>query len=266
MSIITITLPEDKIIFQGDICSHQSFQLLELITSLFQKGDVEINLDGLIAPLYARVGTGATDLKVFKEIFVQREYLLDYTLKSDLIIDAGANVGYASVFFANRFPESTIYAIEPERENFKLLKINTNKYLNIIPLEAGLWHRNATLYIEDKHKSRPWNYVVKEVQGDYYDNDTIKSVTILDILTMSDSETIGMLKIDIEGSEYELFSEGYDKWLGKVKYIIIEFHESKRPGGLKAFIDAIDQYGFKEERIFSGIYAPHMRFLMNTSI
>ena len=45
-----------------------------------------------------------------------------------VIIDAGANIGFASVFYKNKFPNSRIVALEPEKENFNWLKKNTLKY------------------------------------------------------------------------------------------------------------------------------------------
>lgn len=40
-------------------------------------------------------------------------------IKPKLIIDGGANVGYASVWFANKFPKAKIFAVESEDENLK---------------------------------------------------------------------------------------------------------------------------------------------------
>jgi len=44
------------------------------------------------------------------------------TTKQKFIIDAEANVGYASVLFANQYPDAKIFAVKPEVENFNLLK------------------------------------------------------------------------------------------------------------------------------------------------
>jgi len=40
----------------------------------------------------------------------------------------GANIGLTSVYFANRYPDARIFAIEPESENFRLLRLNSARY------------------------------------------------------------------------------------------------------------------------------------------
>jgi hypothetical protein len=79
------------------------------------------------------------DLGTYQQIFIDKEYNFIANLPPETIIDAGANIGLASIYFANKFPEAKIIAIEPETENFELLKKNVVKYPNIIPLCAALW-------------------------------------------------------------------------------------------------------------------------------
>ena len=64
-------------------------------------------------------------------------------------MDAGANIGLASILFANRFPQAKIFAIEPEHDNFNLLADNVCTYDNIVPLHAALWGENATIHLTD---------------------------------------------------------------------------------------------------------------------
>ena len=51
---------------------------------------------------------------------------------------------------------------------------------------------------------------------------------------------IDILKIDIETSEKQLFSENYSEWLPKVKVIIIELHDRMDAGCAKSFFTAIN--------------------------
>lgn len=63
---------------------------------------------------------GTSDMAVFRKIFLQREYSLECGQKPKLIIDGGANVGYASIFFAHKYPSAHIIAIEPEKRNYQM--------------------------------------------------------------------------------------------------------------------------------------------------
>jgi len=80
-----------------------------------------------------RYRRGTSDLSAFNQIFVQREYAcLDDLVGVDLIVDCGAYVGYSSAYFLTQFPNSNIVAIEPDPENFSLLK-KTWRYMTNAP-------------------------------------------------------------------------------------------------------------------------------------
>jgi hypothetical protein len=57
---------------------------------------------GAIHRLWAR--TRSSDLHVFSQIFVEREYECLNLFDGDLILDLGANVGYSSAYFLSRYP------------------------------------------------------------------------------------------------------------------------------------------------------------------
>ena len=98
-----------------------------------------------------RIRTNTADTYVFREVFLQKAYDLGFlNLHPGTIIDGGANVGYASIFFAITYPQARIFAIEPEESNFKMLLRNVRFYRNIIPIHAALWHRDEELQILDR--------------------------------------------------------------------------------------------------------------------
>ena len=73
---------------------------------------------------------------------------------------------------------------------------------------------------------------------------SFKAVTIGKILKRSGYKEIDILKLDIEGSEKEVFSNDYEDWLSKVNILIIELHDRMKPGCSEAFYSAINQYNF----------------------
>jgi hypothetical protein len=52
---------------------------------------------------------------------------------------------------------------------------------------------------------------------------------------------IDVLKLDIESSEKELFSQNFEPWLAKTKMIIIELHDSMKAGCAKQFFEAVNK-------------------------
>ena len=199
-------------------------------------------------PLIIRKGT--SDLEVFKQIFINKDYDLSYDIKPKFIIDGGANVGYSTLFFANKFPQAKVFAIEPEASNFDVLVKNTSANKNIVPIKKGLWYKKGHLKIDDSVYQGDkgwgkWGFITTEA-NDSKGSD-VEVITINEIVAMMNNEDIDILKLDIEGAEKEIFSENYESWLGKVNVLIIELHDRLKPGCSDAVYAAINKYKFKKE-------------------
>jgi FkbM family methyltransferase len=172
-------------------------------------------------PVFAR--NGSSDLNVFFQIFVEREYsCLDYVEDAKLIFDLGANVGYSSAYFLSRYPGCTVLAVEPDPHNFAVLRKNVEPYGDrCITLQAAVWHCARPLRF--KHapsKGTEWARAVEIA-----DVGEIVSVTIPQLLDTMPFPRISILKIDIEGAERELFDADAN-WLQSVENIVIELHDS----------------------------------------
>jgi hypothetical protein len=90
-------------------------------------------------PLICRPNT--SDLNVFNQIFIEREYAcLDHLSNVDLVIDGGANVGYSSAYFLTQFPKCSVISVEPDPFNFAVLETNLASYNERAKLvHSGLW-------------------------------------------------------------------------------------------------------------------------------
>lgn len=148
-----------------------------------------------------------------------------------------------SVFFANKYPTAVIYAIEPELSNYDLLVKNTYGYKKIVPIQAAIWKDNSPVCIENLDAEK-WAFKVTEKKN----NETcfINSLTINDILEMANSNFVDILKIDIEGSEKELFEDNLEAWIDKIGIFIIELHECFRKGARSSFYKAISILKYQE--------------------
>lgn len=196
-----------------------------------------ITIPGITHPFSLR--KGSSDYDTFYQVIVHNQYLFNYQLVPEVIIDGGANIGLASIAFKNRFPNATIIAIEPDKENFELLKSNVSPYTNIHTINAGIWNKKAILMISDKYSYGKWGMVTEEVEE--YTEGAISTVTISEIMQDYKLDKIDILKLDIETAERELFSSGYEDWLPKVKVIVIELHDTISKGTAMPFFKAISQ-------------------------
>ncbi len=172
----------------------------------------------------------SSDISTFKQVYIDKEYNFQVEESPTVIIDAGANIGLASIYFANTYPDAKIIAIEPERNNFEILKINSAQYSNIFPLQAALWHKNEIITLVDPGLGS-WGFMT-ESQGDNSKNNAchpVDAITVDWIMNKYNLKKIDILKIDIEGAEKEVFSDT-SSWMYKVDSLIVELHERMKPG------------------------------------
>ena len=192
-------------------------------------------------PLSIRSDT--SDMGVFSQIFIEREYACLDDLKGvEFIVDCGANVGYSSAYFLSRFPNCQLVAIEPDPHNFAMLQRNLAPYGNRAKtIQAGVWSHPARLVIADNpyRDGQAWSKQVRECQPD--ETADVQGIDIATVLTDSGRDRISILKIDVEGAEVVIFSNNYESWLNRVDAIAIELHDDSSFGsGTKTFHAAIN--------------------------
>lgn len=175
-----------------------------------------------------RLRFGTTDSLVFEDVIVKQHYNFGLPSRADVIVDAGANIGLTSLFYANRFPRAKIFAIEAENSNFQLLQKNVLAYPNITPIHAALLHKdgNTTVAHPPYDPSGHWGFVVEGDQGN------VLSLTFPALMHAFDIDYVDLLKVNIEGSEKEVF-EACD-WQDRLGSVVIELHDQFKPGCTEA--------------------------------
>ncbi len=188
--------------------------------------EIEIECDGVLHPLYLRLRT--TDVSLFEEIIVNAEYAIETSCEPTIIVDAGANIGLTSVYFANRYPRARIIAIEPESGNYAMLIKNTARYANVIPVKAALWKSNASVSLEDPGTGN-WGFQTAEYASIPTSDSAVRGLTVDTLMREYDLDYIHILKIDIEGAEKEVF-ESCAAWIDCVGILIVELHDRYKSG------------------------------------
>jgi FkbM family methyltransferase len=197
--------------------------------SLHKSTDATVVVSGIEHPVHVRLRT--TDVSVFRQVLVTREYDFEFSKPLRTIIDAGANIGLTSVFYANKYPGATVVAIEPESSNFEVLKRNIAPYPNVIALQVALWNDNKDISLIDPELRHDGFRTVEAPKlANPGDNCTfVRGVTLDKLMSDLNLSYVDMLKLDIEGSEKELF-ENSGTWIGKVGVIVAELHDQFRSG------------------------------------
>jgi FkbM family methyltransferase len=157
---------------------------------------------------------GSSDISVFNGIFRWLEYGWDLDRKPQTIIDGGAYIGLSAIYFTMRYPGVRIVAVEASEQNFELLVRNTSAFPNIQPVHAALWPAAGALVLTDPGTGL-WGLQVKEAVeqdgavpgGGGQSVDSVRAITIDDIIREHSLDRIDLLKVDIEGAEKELFGQ-----------------------------------------------------------
>jgi FkbM family methyltransferase len=173
--------------------------------------------------LYARAGT--SDLDVYRQIFVHREYrCLDAVRDAALVVDCGANVGYSAAYFLSRFPAATVVAIEPDPGNFAQMQRNLAPYgARVLGLRTALWSHPARLVISSESwgDNKEWARTVRDALPG--ESGGMEAVDVETLLARRGRQRISILKIDIEGAEKVVFGAPCP-WLRDVDNLVIELH------------------------------------------
>jgi len=188
--------------------------------------------------------SNAYDFATFEEVILRETYNVQMDFTPRYIIDGGGNIGLTAAYFATRFPESSIITLEPDRENFSLLQKNNSLDKNITAVNSGIWWRSADLVVKDTGKGNN-GFVVEEVEKTT--TGSVPALSVEDIMLQQGWKHIDLLKLDVEGSEKEIFSSGYQNWLPKTRVLIVEVHDRMKKGCSRSLLNAVNSFNFSLE-------------------
>jgi FkbM family methyltransferase len=185
----------------------------------------------------------SSDIPTFDQVFGINEYESPHLPQSATsIVDLGANVGLAAVFFGLKYPQAQILAVEPESSNFAIMAANTAALGARVSREhAAVWIHDGHIHLqtdaEDGSPLGAWGVRTSDrIDAASAVTKCFKLDTLLDKAGFS---TVDILKVDIKGAELQLFSKGAESWLPRVGMVIIETHDRFQPGSEKAVREAI---------------------------
>ena len=202
---------------------------------------------------------------IFSEVFTEQQYLRNgiQINEGDCIFDVGANIGLFSLYVSNLQKKVQIYAFEPIKQVFEVLKENVRLHSipNIYLLNYGLSSTNEseklfTFYpnMAGNSTSRPHEKLEqqevmnaalnKQIVEYLFQSNQVKAEvrTLSSVINELGMQSIDLLKIDVEGEEYEVLKGIEQQEWNKIKQIVAEVHD--REGRLEQFQKLLISYGF----------------------
>jgi FkbM family methyltransferase len=178
--------------------------------------------------------SSSSDMILIYEILLKAKYKSEYFfpngLKPKVIFDIGGNIGITSIYLSYLFPDSKIYTFEPIPDNFKILKKNIQNYKNIEAFNIGLGSKNGSFKVylsNDPENFGGMSFYPDPVgnKSDSYISCEVKDIN--EVINKLSIKSIGLIKIDTEGSEYDILKALKENILKNTSWITGELHGNK---------------------------------------
>jgi len=163
----------------------------------------------------------------------------------DIVIDIGAHIGAFSVPALFHNPGITILAFEPDPRNFRLLSENASR--------NGLEGKGLSVYnfaVANKEEELMFARGRTSTTGSVARSGFFKAAPDSEIVIVSATsvenifrqhaiDACRLLKVDCEGSEYEIFERLPEAILSRIENIIVEVHPARAgdPADLKSALE-----------------------------
>ncbi len=204
-----------------------------------------LNVAGVGHPLFFR--NASSDPYVLRQVFVERAYAcFDHLNDPGLILDCGANAGYASAYFLSRFPGCIVMAVEPDPENFAILSRNLAPFgSRVRAIHGAVWSHPCFLRMAERGYRGGLEWASQVTECAPGEVSSLPGYDIAGLLEESGFSRISLLKMDIEGAETVVFSRHCESWLDRVDHLAVELHDDSMFGpATPVFHDAISGQAF----------------------
>ncbi|EKD42867.1 MAG: methyltransferase FkbM family [uncultured bacterium] len=170
---------------------------------------------------------------VWTEIYKEREYEAAEQVIRDAVepvIDVGAHIGLFDLYVRSLNTNVPIFALEPEIDNFALLNKNIEdnnlKKIKCFPVALGGRSGETRLMVSvDSHNHRLLDVPSDEVMTEKEPiTQVVKIISLRDFLDQHKIKMVSLLKMDIEGGEYDVFSACMPNDFARLGTVILEYH------------------------------------------
>jgi len=171
-----------------------------------------------------RISCRANEIFQIVEVFIASDYEdpeISYP-EARTVLDVGANIGVATIWFSEHCPLARIFAIEPSSETSERLLRNINS--------NGLGDRVTVLTVAMGEGGRALHLVFGEHSGHshtdsepHHDSQIVWSADLKVILEIVGGH-VDVMKLDCEGAEYGIVLGANSQTLSQIDNIVGEYH------------------------------------------
>ena len=185
------------------------------------------------------VADGLSFYYSYREIFRDQVYEFPRDSEAPTILDCGANVGLATLYFKLNYPDSVVTAVEADPGLFEILSENvrTQSLSQVRLLNRAVWSSRTTLQFGSEGADAGRIDAAGATTLPKLSVDTVPLDELID-------GSVDLLKMDIEGAEVETLCQS--RKLSQVKRIFVEYHSFvDRPQRLDELLRQLTTCGFR---------------------
>jgi len=173
---------------------------------------------------------------------VYNNFFAGYRIKS--VIDIGANVGLFTEWVLDRFGSDTkVLAVEPNLKALKSFSFLHGSRDNVKIESCAISGKSGEIV---EMNIDPKNSLVSSFEktgNNYSEIQKVTTKSLIDLMEDHSLDSVDLLKVDVEGAEYDIFSTlSSDEIRKRFKHLLIEFHNNS--GRAKSLIEKIRSAGF----------------------
>jgi FkbM family methyltransferase len=177
-----------------------------------------------------------SELWVLREVFVLEHYALAPDIAPGVIVDLGSNVGISVLYFASRFPQARIVAVEAEPGAYERLRANTGHLHRVTAVHAAIADHDGQAVIFSGDES--WG--ASTIRAPEHSAEHVVPAMTLDRLAeVHRLDRIDLLKMDVEGAEVPILRSA--QALRRAGTVIFEFHREHSDEDLWSLVERVPE-------------------------
>ncbi len=194
---------------------------------------------------------------IFKEIFLSDVYAIDDLKKNlsenSVVVDIGANVGFFSMLVLSKVKVKKVFAFEPIPSNLEIFQrtIAANPILqnSLVLTQAAVTGKpqsHLELHLDGTNELTENASVFSGFESTHSVKINVPSITFSEIFQKHKLEQIDFLKMDCEGSEFDIIYNTDPILLKRIKKMMVEVHdiEGDKKNNVDYFSNYIKSLGF----------------------
>lgn len=217
------------------IVGYRAYLTYRLRSYLGSKDPMRVAVEGqsvLVRP-------GTPDLRVAFQSLRREFDILSTLLPANfdgIIVDAGGYIGAAAIKLSKMYPKATVVSIEPSDANYAMLEKNIQGHKNIHALKSALHSQGGQDVLLRDRGTGEWGFSIALQDTTSRSNvlGSVSTISLSDISRKFGGKPIGLVKLDIEGGEYEILKNA-DADLQQVPLLFVELHDRIVPGCSQVF-------------------------------